>query len=176
MKYLKYFEDRNKNVYQELLEDVKWVKEHFEDYNEIQDFFNDIEKHLYGNDADNQAQVGFGFCNESKSSFQPMFKDIAINLIENNFNININELEKTYKTLYFSSNIHAFRKYMEERPYKKYYYYKTIKKIIWGEKQFTEEEKVEYIKSYFEVHQISKNYNISVNTPASMITVKIVEK
>ena len=74
MKYLKSFEKLNDD-YTQLFEDVKWVKEQFSDYKEAFDFFADIDKHIYDKDFITDS-IGFGFCNDSKSYFQPMFKSV----------------------------------------------------------------------------------------------------
>ena len=157
-----------------LYENTQILKQKYNDYIEIYNFFNSIETHLYG--SRQKFQLGFGFCNETKSSFQPLFKDIANCLINDDFKLNFDELKKTYKTLYFSNNINRFIKYLEERPYKKYYYYQTIKNIMFGKNLFTPEQKIEYIKEYYNNHPLSKIYDISINSEGGFINVKLIEK
>ena len=161
----------------EIVQDIAWVKKQFSDYKEIRDFFLDVDRHLYGKKSiSTETDIGLGFCNDSKSQFTPMFTDIANNLIMNDFKLNLKELDDNYKLPYYESRIHSFRKYMEQYPSKKYYHYKTVKKIFLGDETMTPEDKKQYIRDYFEAHQISQNYDISINSPVSFITVDIIEK
>ena len=88
-------ESENIKDYAMLYKNVEFLKQIYNDYIEVRDFFTDLEKHLYNS---KQVEFGFGFCNETKSEYHPIFKDIANYLIKNNFNINIEQLEKTYKS------------------------------------------------------------------------------
>ena len=166
-------ESNNNEDYTQLYENVDFLKQIYNDHKQISDFFTNIDTHLYGK---KQLELGFGFCNEAKSNYQPIYKDIATYLINNNFNINIEQLKETYQTLYFDDNINRFVNYIKERPYKKYYYYKTIKKISFGKNSHTSNEKTKYIKDYFNNHQLSKNYDISIDSAVSFIEVKLIEK
>lgn len=169
---------RDNYDYTQMLEDCEWIKNKFHDYKEFSDFFKNIDEELYPEHR--MSDMGFGFCNNSESSYQPIMLDIAQYLIKNDFIFDIDELENNYKILYFENNIHKFRKYMESQidrdGAKKYYYYKTIKKIVWGNNKYTEEEKIQYIKEKFVKNKISDKYDISVNSPVSFIEVRITEK
>lgn len=66
--------------------------------------------------------------------------------------------------------------YIRQRPYKKYYYYQTIKKISFGKNSYTPEEKIKYIVDYFNNSRLSKKYDISIDSPVSFINVKLIEK
>jgi hypothetical protein len=166
-------ESENKKDYNQLYENVEFLKQIYNDYKQIFDFFINVETHIYGS---KQLELGLGFCNDTKTNFQPIFKDILNYLINNNFNINIEELEKNYKTLYFSDNINRFVNYIRERPYKKYYYYQTIKKISFGKNSYTPEEKIQYIVDCFNNNELSKKYDINIDSPVSFINVKLIEK
>lgn len=177
MKYLKEYKLFESTDYTQMLEDSLWIKEQFSDYKEIYKFFNHIENEFYGRNS--HTEIGFGFFAEGNqmSQHQPIFKDVAIHLIKNNFKVNIPELEKTYMTLYFSSEIHKFRRYMEERPTSKYYYYQTVKQFMFGDNKHTQEEKLDYIRSYYNDNEnINSKYDISIDSPVSFITVDLQEK
>ena len=171
----KFNEFLNENKYNtdELLENCEWLKNLYSDYEDVRKFFTNIENELYNNKF--IAYCGLGFCNESKSQFTPLNNDIASYLIKNDFILNIDELEKSHQILYFQVRIEKFRKYLEERPFKKYYYYKTIKQKMWDDK-YTIDEKIQYIKDLFEKSNLKDNYNISINSPVSFINVDLVEK
>jgi hypothetical protein len=162
--------------YTQLLEDIEWLKILFSDYKDIIDFYYECEKHIYGK-TPTKAEIGIGFCNDTKSQFTPLFKDIAQYLINNDFVLNISELEKGYKTLYFQEHIHKFRKYMEKRPYKKYYYFRTLKKYSYGITELLNaKEKIDYYYKSFKLHKLNTNYDLRINEPADFINVNIVEK
>ncbi len=177
MKYLKDYKLFESVDNTQMLDDSLWIKEQFSDYKEIYDFFNHIEKVFYGKGV--HSEVGFGFFNKGNqmSTHQPIFKEIAIHLIKNDFNVDISELEKSYKTLLFSNQIHKFRKYMEQNPTSKWYYYQTIKKYMFDDNKYTLEEKMDYIKSYYNDNEnINSKYDIKINCPVSFINVDLEEK
>lgn len=158
----------------QLLNNVDILKNEFNDYKEILNFFKHIEKEFY--EKDNPV-VGFGFCNETKSFFVPLFRDIANNLIKTDFNLNIEELAKFYRKSYYNNNILKFISYMNARPRKKYYYYQTSKRYrLWHDEKYSADEKMNYIRDYFSNHELSKRYDISIDAPVDFINVKLIEK
>jgi hypothetical protein len=180
MKIVNFNQFINENInndYTELYKNIEFLKQKYNDYKEIQEFFINIDNYLYDSNV-TQVEFGFGFCNDTKSSFGPLFDDISYHLINNDFNIDMEQLEKTHKSLYFTNNINKFVKYMKSKEItnKKYYYYKTIKQRTFLQNLYTTEEKIKYIEVYFKSHKLSKKYDININSPVSFIDVKLVEK
>lgn len=166
-------ESENKDTkYKQLYDDVEFLKHMFDDYKEVYEFFADVENHIYG--KVNFDDLGFG------AHHTPLYRDIANYLVKNDFVINIDELERTYKTLYFEHNINRFVKLFEWAKSKgkknsRFYYYKTIKKKRWNDK-YTPEEKIKYIRDSFNSSNLSRKYEISMDYYADFINVDLIEK
>lgn len=160
----------------ELIENCERLKKIYYDYIDVRLLFKNIGEYFYGKlPTEFGTKCGFGFCNDSKSQFTLLFKDIASNLIDNDFNLDLDYLEKYHQIPYYQHRIEQFINYLEERPHKKYYYYQTTKKKLWDDK-FTPEEKMEYIKQQFDKSTLKEKYDISINAPVSFINVELVEK
>lgn len=174
---IKFNEYLNENKYNrdELLENCNYLKNIYSEYKYVREFFYQIENNFYDKKTTYLPEFGFGFCNETKTSFNPLFKDIASTLIDIDFKINLDKLEKSHISIYYHNRINQFINYLKERPFKKYYYYRTIKKG-WDKEKYNVEEKIQYIKDIFEKSILKENFDISINAPVSFINVQLVEK
>ena len=164
--------------YPELIENAKNLKSIYNEYKEVENFLTEAHNKIYNENI--TPPFGFGFCNESKSQFTPLFYDIANSLVKNDFIITLEDLERTYSAVYFDNRIKQFINYLNERPYKKYYYHKTIKKRIfpanYNNDKFSPEEKKDIFKKVFKSSSISSKFDLSIDDPVSFINLQLIEK
>jgi hypothetical protein len=166
--------------YSELIENAEYLKSIYIEYKEVEEFLIEAHNEIYNEDKIPPFGFGFGFCNESKSHFTPLFYDIAKNLVKNDFIIDVKDLEETYSTFYFDHRIKQLINYLNERPYKKYYYYRTVKKrrftANFSDDKFSPEEKKNIFKKVFKTSSISSKFDLSIDDPVSFINVELIEK
>jgi len=161
--------------FNQFIKRIDFLKEKYSDYKEVKDFYYSIADTF---ELPNMKEFGFGFTNETKSEYVPLFSDIANHLIKNDFVLDTKYLNNSYKTSYFESNIQIFIEYMKEREHKKYYYYKILSRDYTAYKptEYNVEEKLRIIREIFERHQVNKKYDLSLNYPVGFININLVEK
>lgn len=160
------------NDFDKMKDFVKYLKSVYSDYEEVQYFVKDICNEF------NQGVQTVGFGVTANYGYYPIMDKMSKYLINNDFDLNVKELEKNHMSLFFSENLKGFDSWMKriDNP-KKYWYFRIPKSQMFNdEDKYTPDEKVKFVEDYFEVHQLSKDYDISVGIYVSYVDVVLESK